>query len=64
MLTAQEACLHDLSPTSIEKLFDELQHAKQDLKCKDNELCRINELRAQTNGELEDLTASLFEVVK
>ncbi len=48
---------------TAEKLFHELQRVKDDLKLKDKEICRATELRQNTDREIEDLTASLFEVI-
>ena len=62
IVTTQEVCEHDLSSMRTEKLYNELQRAKEDLKSKDSEIHRPNELRQTTDREIEDLTASLFEV--
>ena len=63
-LTTQEIYEHDLSSITSEKLFKELQRVKEDLKSKDSEIQRANEIRENTDREIEDLTASLFEVKK
>ncbi|CAF0918870.1 unnamed protein product [Rotaria sordida] len=47
--------------TSSATLFNELQRVKQDLKDKDTEIQRAHEIRENTDREIEDLTASLFE---
>ncbi|CAF4046603.1 unnamed protein product [Rotaria sp. Silwood2] len=52
---------HDLQSIGTEKLFNELQRVKEDLKSKDGEIRRANEIRQNTDREIEDLTASLFE---
>lgn len=48
--------------TSAATLMNELQRVKEDLKHKDIEIRRANEIRENTDREIEDLTASLFEV--
>jgi hypothetical protein len=63
-VTTQEVFENDLSSMTAEKLFHELQRVKDDLKLKDKEICRATELRQNTDREIEDLTASLFEVIK
>ncbi len=63
-MTTQEVFENDLSSMTAEKLFHELQRVKDDLKLKDKEICRATELRQNTDREIEDLTASLFEVIK
>ncbi|CAF0975820.1 unnamed protein product [Adineta ricciae] len=56
-----------ISPEPIEHsssaatLLNELQKAKEDLKNKDEEIQRAYEMRQNTDREIEDLTASLFE---
>lgn len=50
---------HSASPT---KLLHELKRVKEDLKNKDIEIQRAHEIRENTDREIEDLTASLFEV--
>ncbi len=62
-MTTQEVFENDLSSMTAEKLFHELQRVKDDLKLKDKEICRATELRQNTDREIEDLTASLFEVI-
>ncbi|CAF0902107.1 unnamed protein product [Adineta steineri] len=59
--TTQEVFEHDLSSITAEKLFNELQRVKEDLKSKDDEVRRANELRENTDQEIQELTASLFE---
>jgi hypothetical protein len=63
-VTTQEVFENDLSSMTAEKLFHELQRVKEDLKLKDKEIHRANELRENTDREIEELTASLFEVMK
>jgi predicted nucleic acid-binding Zn-ribbon protein len=62
VMTTQEVYEHDLSSITAEKLFNELQRVKEDLKSKDSEIRQAHELRQNTDREIEDLTASLFEV--
>ncbi len=65
VLTTQEGLENDVSSSmTTEKLYNELQRVKEDLKSKDNEIRRANEIRENTDREIEDLTASLFEVMK
>ncbi|CAF3346871.1 unnamed protein product [Rotaria socialis] len=47
--------------TSSATLLNELQRVKEDLKSKDIEIQRAHEIRENTDREIEDLTASLFE---
>ena len=47
---------------SAATLMNELQRVKEDLKHKDSEIRRANEIRENTDREIEELTASLFEV--
>jgi len=63
-VTTQEGFENDFSSITTEKLYNELQRVKEDLKSKDNEIRRANEIRENTDREIEDLTASLFEVKK
>ncbi|CAF3198167.1 unnamed protein product [Rotaria socialis] len=58
IVVAHEAFEHDLT---AEKLFNELQRVKEDLKSKDSEVRRAHEMRDNADREIEDLTASLFE---
>lgn len=44
-----------------EKLIDEIQRMKNDLKSKDNEIEKAYQLKIDTDREIEDLTASLFQ---
>lgn len=46
------------------KLQDELQKAHLELKLKDEEVSRLTRIREDVEKELEDLTASLFQVSK
>lgn len=48
---------------TTEKLYNELQRVKEDLKSKDNEIIQVRQLRENTDREIQDLTASLFEVI-
>ena len=48
--------------SSATTLLNELQRVKEDLKHKDIEIQRAHEIRDNTDREIEDLTASLFEV--
>jgi len=64
VVTTTEGFENDFSSTTTEKLYNELQRVKEDLKSKDNEIRRANEIRKNTDQEIEDLTASLFEVKK
>jgi hypothetical protein len=48
--------------TASTTILNELQRVKEDLKNKDIEIQRAHEIRANTDREIEDLTASLFEV--
>ena len=44
------------------RLQDELRDAHQELKLKDEEVARLSRIRQDVEAELEDLTASLFQV--
>ncbi|CAF2533730.1 unnamed protein product [Rotaria sp. Silwood2] len=58
VVTTPEPIEHSTSATT---LLNELQRVKQDLKNKDIEIRRAHEIRENTDREIEDLTASLFE---
>lgn len=45
------------------RLRDELQHAREQLKLKDDEVLRLTRVRAEVEAELQELTASLFLVM-
>ena len=62
VVACQDLHEYDSSSNTAEKLFHELQRVKEDLKCKDHEILRANQIRESTDREIEDLTASLFEV--
>ncbi|CAF0969106.1 unnamed protein product [Adineta ricciae] len=57
-VTSPEPIEHSSSTAT---LLNELQKAKEDLKNKDEEIQRAYEMRQNTDREIEDLTASLFE---
>jgi hypothetical protein len=59
-VTTPEVTEHSTTSTTI---LNELQRVKEDLKNKDIEIQRAHEIRANTDREIEDLTASLFEVI-
>ncbi|CAF1219527.1 unnamed protein product [Rotaria sordida] len=61
VMATPEIFEHDLRSITTEKLFNELQRVKDDLQSKDSEIRRANEMCENTNREIEDLTASLFE---
>lgn len=44
------------------RLRDELFHAREQLKLKDDEVLRLTRVRQEVESELEELTASLFQV--
>lgn len=46
------------------KLHYELKKAQEELKLRDAEVAKLNGIREKVEAELEDLTASLFEVSK
>lgn len=47
---------------TFNRLQDELRDAHQELKLKDEEVARLSRIRQDVEAELEDLTASLFQV--
>lgn len=47
---------------TFSKLQDELEKAHQELKLKDEEVARLTRIREDVERELEELTASLFQV--
>ncbi|UJR37718.1 hypothetical protein I4U23_030413 [Adineta vaga] len=55
---SSESLEHSSSATT---LLDELQKVKDDLRTKDEQIQRAHEMRQNTDREIEDLTASLFE---
>ncbi|CAF0756762.1 unnamed protein product [Adineta steineri] len=58
VVTTPELLEHSSSAAT---LLNELQKVKEDLKTKDVEIQRAYEMRENTDREIEDLTASLFE---
>lgn len=44
------------------KLQEELKRAHEELKLKDEEVARLSRIRQDVETELEELTASLFQV--
>lgn len=44
------------------KLQDELKRAHEELKLKDEEVSRLSRIKQDVEVELEELTASLFQV--
>lgn len=62
-LATHEVFENDLSPIVADKLYNELQRVKEDLKLKETEILRAHQLRENTDREIEELTASLFEVI-
>lgn len=64
VMTIHEVFDNDFSSNMTkEKLFNELQRVKDDLHLKEKEIRRANELRENTDREIEELTASLFQVM-
>ncbi|CAF1150529.1 unnamed protein product [Adineta ricciae] len=61
VVASQDLHEYDSSSSTAEKLFYELQRVKEDLKYKDHEILRANQIRESTDREIEDLTTSLFE---
>lgn len=47
---------------AFSRLQNELRDAHQELKLKDEEVTRLSRIRQDVEAELEDLTASLFQV--
>lgn len=47
---------------AVARLQEELRRARQELKLKDEEVVRLSRIRQEVESELEDLTASLFQV--
>lgn len=47
---------------AFSRLQDELEKARQELKLKDEEVSRLTRIREDVERELEELTASLFQV--
>lgn len=54
----------EVKEQAIARLQEELQKAHQELKLMDEEVSRLSRIREEVEGELEDLTASLFQVNK
>lgn len=52
----------EVKEQTFAKLQKELQEAQQELKLKDEEVVRLSRIRGDVEAELEDLTASLFQV--
>jgi len=47
---------------AVAKLQEELKRAHEELKLKDEEVTRLSRIRQDVETELEELTASLFQV--
>lgn len=47
---------------AVAKLQDELKRAHEELKLKDEEVTRLSRIKQDVEAELEELTASLFQV--
>lgn len=47
---------------AVAKLQEELKRAHEELKLKDEEVARLSRIRQDVEAELEELTASLFQV--
>lgn len=47
---------------AFSRLQEELRSAHQELRLRDEEVTRLSRIREQVEAELEDLTASLFQV--
>ena len=52
----------EVKEQAIAKLQEELQRAHEELKLKDEEVSRLSRIRQDVEAELEELTASLFQV--
>lgn len=52
----------EVKENAIAKLQDELKRAHEELKLKAEEVTRLSRIRQDVETELEDLTASLFQV--
>lgn len=52
----------EVKSAAIARLQEELRSAHEELKLKDEEVERLSRLRAEVESELEELTASLFQV--
>jgi len=61
-VTASSSSLSDREDDKWVSLEEELRKAQTELKAKDAEVEVLKGIRQQVEGELEDLTASLFEV--
>jgi Rab-3A-interacting protein len=52
----------EVKEQTIAKLQEELHRAHEELKLKDEEVGRLSRIRQDVEAELEELTASLFQV--
>lgn len=52
----------EVKEASFSRLQNELRDAHQELKLRDEEVVRLSRIRQDVEAELEDLTASLFQV--
>ena len=52
----------EVKEQAVAKLQDELKRAHEELKLKDEEVARLSRIRQDVEAELEELTASLFQV--
>lgn len=54
----------EVKEQAFARLQNELKEAHQELKLRDEEVSRLSRIRQDVEAELEDLTASLFQVRK
>lgn len=52
----------EVKEQAVAKLQEELRNAYDKLKLKDEEVARLSRIRQDVESELEELTASLFQV--
>ncbi|KAF4529249.1 hypothetical protein B566_EDAN017707 [Ephemera danica] len=48
---------------AVERLGEQLTVARQELRLRDEEVARLSRIRTEVEAELEELTASLFQVI-
>lgn len=57
-----ERAVAEVKEHAVAKLQEELKRAHEELKLKDEEVARLSRIRQDVEAELEELTASLFQV--
>jgi len=57
-----EKTMADIKEHAVRELQEKLRMAHEELKLKDEEVAKLSRIRQDVEAELQELTASLFEV--